>query len=112
MEIFNLVKLNEVEGKEKYRSEVWNRFEALQDLNAGMEINSAWKTNRKNIKISAKKSLGCYELKKHNPWFDEWCLKLSDQRKLAKLQWLQDPSEITGNNLNNVRREKPATIQE
>jgi hypothetical protein len=37
--------------------------------------------------------------------FDEGCSKLSDQRKQAKLQWLQDPNEINGNNLNNVRRE-------
>jgi hypothetical protein len=28
-----------------------------------------------------------------------------DQRKQAKLQWLQDPSEINGDNLNVVRRE-------
>jgi hypothetical protein len=28
-----------------------------------------------------------------------------DQRKQAKLQWLQDPREINGNNLNKVRRE-------
>jgi hypothetical protein len=28
-----------------------------------------------------------------------------DQRKKAKLQWLQDPSEINGDNLNNVKRE-------
>jgi hypothetical protein len=44
-----------------------------------------------NIKISAKESLGYYELKKHKPWFDEGCSKLLDQRKQAKLQWLQDP---------------------
>jgi hypothetical protein len=36
---------------------------------------------------------------------DEECSKLLDQRKQAKLQWLQDPSEIIGDNLNNVRRE-------
>jgi hypothetical protein len=42
-------------------------------------------------------------LKKHKPWFDEECYKLLDQRKQAKLQWLQDPSEINGDNLNNVR---------
>jgi hypothetical protein len=39
------------------------------------------------------------------PWFDKGCSKLSNQRKQAKLQWLQDPSEINGDNLNNVRRE-------
>jgi hypothetical protein len=32
------------------------------------------------------------------------CPKLLDQRKQAKLQWLQDPNEINGDNLNNVRR--------
>jgi hypothetical protein len=42
----------------------------------------------------------------HNkPWFDEGCSKLIDQRKQAKLQWLQDPSEINGDNPNNIRRE-------
>jgi hypothetical protein len=29
----------------------------------------------------------------------------TDQRKQAKLQWLQDPSEINGDNLNNARCE-------
>jgi hypothetical protein len=32
---------------------------------------------------------------------------LLEHRKQAKLQWLQDPSEIHGDNLNNV---KPADI--
>jgi hypothetical protein len=49
-----------------------------------------------NIKISAEESLGYPELKKHKPWFDERCSKLLDQRQQAKLQWLQDPSEING----------------
>jgi hypothetical protein len=69
--------------------------------------NRVWETIRDNIKISAKESLGYYELKKHKPWFDEGCSKLLDQRKQAKLQWLQDPSEINGDNLNNLRH-KPA----
>jgi hypothetical protein len=41
----------------------------------------------------------------HKPWFDEECSKLLHQKKQAKLQWLQDPSETNGDNLNNVRRE-------
>jgi hypothetical protein len=67
-----------------------------------VEINSAWETIRENIKISSKESLGYFELKKHKPWLDEGCSKLLDQRKEAKLQWLQDQSEIKGDNLNNV----------
>jgi uncharacterized protein YaaR (DUF327 family) len=58
---------------------------------------------RENINISAKESLGYLESKKLKPWFDEGFSKLSDQRKQAKLQWLQDPSGINGDNLNNVR---------
>jgi hypothetical protein len=60
---------------------------------------------RENIKISSKESLGYFESKQQNPWFDEGCSKLLGQRKQAKLQWLQNPSEINGVNLNNVRHE-------
>jgi hypothetical protein len=44
-------------------------------------------------------------LTKHKPWFNEGCSKLLDQRKQPKLLWLQDPSEINGDNLNNARCE-------
>jgi hypothetical protein len=53
----------------------------LKDLDAEVEINSAWEIIRQNIKISEKGSLGCLELMKHKPWFDEGCSKLADQRK-------------------------------
>jgi hypothetical protein len=39
MERFHLKKLNEVEGKEKYHVEISNRFAALEDLDAEVEIN-------------------------------------------------------------------------
>jgi hypothetical protein len=105
MERFNLKKLNEVEDKDRYPVEDSNRFAVLEDLDTVVEINTNWKTIKENIKISAKESLGYYELKQHKPWFDEGCSKLLDQRKQTKLQWLQDPSEINGDNLNNVRCE-------
>jgi hypothetical protein len=60
---------------------------------------------RENIKISVKESLGYCELKKHKPWFDEECSLLVDQRKQAKLQWLQDPSGINGDNQKIARHE-------
>jgi hypothetical protein len=41
MERFNLKKLTVVEGKEKCRVEVSNRFGALEDLDAEVEIKSA-----------------------------------------------------------------------
>jgi hypothetical protein len=81
------------------------RFAALEDLDTEVEINSAWEMIRGNFKIWAKESLGYFELKKHKRWFDEGCSKLLDIREQAKLQWLQDPSEINRDNLNNVRCE-------
>jgi hypothetical protein len=102
-ERFNLMKLNEAEGKEMYHAEVSNRLAALKDLDAEVEINTIWETIRDNIKMSAKQSLGYYELKMHKPWFDEGCSKLLDQREQAKMQGLQDPNEINMVNVTNVK---------
>jgi hypothetical protein len=52
VERFNLKKFNDVEGKEQFRVEVSNRFAALEDLDAEVEINNA------------NESLGYFELKK------------------------------------------------
>jgi hypothetical protein len=69
-----------------------------------VDINRAWETIRENIKISAKEILGYYKLKQLKPWFDKGWSKLLDQRPQAKLQWLQNPKKINGNNLNNIKR--------
>jgi hypothetical protein len=71
MESFHLKKINEAEGKEKYRVEVSNRCAALEDLDAQVKINTVWETIRENINISVKESLGYYEVKQHKPWFDD-----------------------------------------
>jgi hypothetical protein len=105
MKRFNLKKLNAVEGKEQYRAEISSRLTSLEILDDEVDINRPWETTRDNIKVSAKESLGYYELKKHKPYFDEGCSELLDQRKQDKLQWLQNPSEINEDNLNNIRRE-------
>jgi hypothetical protein len=58
MERFNLKKLNRVKGEEQYCVEISNKFVALENLDAEMDINGAWETIRENIKISARESLG------------------------------------------------------
>jgi hypothetical protein len=105
MERFNLKKLKEVERKEQYCVETSNCFSALGNLDTEVDVDKDWETIRENINISAKESLGYYEVKKNKPWFDKGCPNLLDQRKQAKLQWLLEPSEINGDNLNNIRRE-------
>ena len=67
--------------------------------------NRTWENIKENIQTSAKESLGLRELKQNKPWFDEECLGFLDQRKRAKMQWMQDPSQTNVDILNNVRRE-------
>jgi hypothetical protein len=43
-------------------------------------------------------------MKQHKPWFDEECLGILDQRKQAKMQWIQGPRQSNVDNMNNVRR--------
>jgi hypothetical protein len=105
MERFNLKKLNEVEDKEQSHVQISNRFANLENLDNEVDINRAWETIRENIKISANENLGYYELKKCKSWFNEGCSELLNQRKQAKLKWLQDPSKINMGHLNTVRGE-------
>ena len=104
-ERFNLRKLTELEGKEKYQIEITNSFAALENLNVDEDVNRAWENIKENVKTSAKESLGLHELKQHKPWFDKECVDFLDQRKRAKMQWIQDPSRSNLDNLNNVRRD-------
>ena len=88
-----------------YQIEITKKFAALENSKDDEDVNRTWENIKKNIKTSAKESLGLHELKQHNPWFDEECLGFLDQRKRAKMQWVQDPSQSNVDNLNNVRRE-------
>jgi hypothetical protein len=60
-----------VVSKEKFQIEITNRFAALENLNVDEDVNKAWKNIKKNIKTSAKESLGLHELKQYKPWFDK-----------------------------------------
>ena len=104
-ERFNLGKLNELEVRKQYQIEITNKFAALENLSDNKDINRAWENIRENIKTSAKESLGLYKVKQHKPWFDEECLGFLDQRKHAKMQWLQGPYQSNADNLKNVRCE-------
>ena len=75
----------------------------MENLNCSKDINRARENIKENSKISAKGSLGLYELKQHIPWFNEECSQFLDKRKWAKMQWLLDPNQGNVDNLNNVR---------
>ena len=77
----------------------------MENLSDDENINMAWENIKVNIKTSAKESLGLHELKQHKPWFDEECLGFLDQRRQAKMQWIQGPSQSNLDNPNHVRHD-------
>jgi len=87
-----LRKLNELEVREQYQIEITNRFAALEILNDDEDVDRTWENIKENIQTSAKECVGLHDLKQNKHWFDEDCLGSLDQRKRAKMQWIQDPS--------------------
>jgi hypothetical protein len=77
----------------------------LENLNVDEDVNRAWENIKENIKTSAKDSLGLHKLKQHKPWLDEQYLGILDHRKQAKMQWIQDLSQSSVDNVTNVRRD-------
>ena len=79
-------------------------FSSWLRLNADEDVNRVWENIKEHIKTSAKESLGLHVLKRHKPWLDKEFVGFLDQRKQAKMHWIQDPSRSNVDNLNNVRR--------
>ena len=102
---FNFRKLNEPEVREQYQIEITNRFAALENSDYDEDVNRTWENIKENIQTSGKESLGLDEFTQNKPWFDEECLGFLYQRKRAKVQWTQDPSQSNVDNMNKVRRE-------
>jgi hypothetical protein len=76
-----------------------------------LDNSSAWGSIRDNIKTSAKGNLRQHKLKHNKQWFDDECSKLIDQQKKAVLQWLQNPSQINGDNMKNLRCESSKMLR-
>jgi hypothetical protein len=79
----------------------------LGNLSKSKDINVTWENIKESINISAKDSLGLYKLRQLKSWFNDEYLCFLDQRKQAKMQWIQDANQSKSNvdNLNNVRHE-------
>jgi len=67
VERFNLRNLSRLEVTKQYQIRISNRFAPLKNLKDFETINRVWENNKKNVKTSAKGSMGLYELKQHKP---------------------------------------------
>jgi len=102
---FNFRQKSEMEIRKQYQIEITKRFAALGNLRDSWDIDRAWENIEEDITTSIGESIGLCELKQHRPCFDEECLRVFDQMKQAKMQWVHDPNQSNVDNLNNVRRE-------
>jgi hypothetical protein len=91
--------------RKQYQIEITNRFAALENLDNDGDIKLAWDNIKESIQTSARERLVLHESKQHIPWFDEECLGFLDQRKRAKMRWMQDPSQSNVENLNKLSRD-------
>ena len=73
----------------------------MDNLSDNEDVNRPWEYIKENIKTLSYSVLQ-YELKKQKPRFDKESSTFSNQRKLAEMQWLQDPNQINADNLNNA----------
>ena len=112
MERFNIKKLSELDVRKECQIKIANRITALENLNDSEDINRVWENIKENVRTLTKENLGLYELKQHNPWFDEECSRFLDQRKQAKMQWLQDSNHNNVDNLNNINYEASISFRE
>ena len=71
VERYNIRKPNELEIRKQDQIKISNMCTALENSNNSEDINRACENTEGNIRMSAKDSLGLYELKQHKPWFDE-----------------------------------------
>ena len=87
----NLKKLSDLEVRKLYQIEISNRFAALGNLNDREDINRAWENTIS--KLGLIRVFGLYEMQQHKPRVYEEYLRFLDQRKQAKMQWVQDPNQ-------------------
>jgi tRNA nucleotidyltransferase/poly(A) polymerase len=111
LEGFELKNLDDLEVREKHQVEISNLFKALGSLDESFDSNNASEGIREKIKTSAEECLGYQKLKHKKQWFVDECSKLLGKQKRAKLQWLQNPTEINAHNLQNLRRETSTTFK-
>jgi hypothetical protein len=79
MQRFDLRKLNDAEVKKQCQVKITIRSATLENFDNNVDMNRAWENIGENIKISAKESLGHYELQQHKPWFDDEYSKLKEK---------------------------------
>jgi hypothetical protein len=111
MQRFDLKKLNDEKVKKQHQVKISNKLLLWKTWMIMWTSILFGENIRENIQFSAKESLGHNKLKCHKTLFGEECSKLLNRRKQAKLNVSWNPSQMNGDNLNDVRREASKTFR-
>jgi hypothetical protein len=110
-ESYNLNELLDHETRKEYQMDVANRFSSLEGLEVS-NVDGTWVKIRDSIKASAKEKVGVLETHRNKPWFSQGCSELANERKQAKLLWLQNPNDQTAEDFSNVKRNTCRTFKQ
>ena len=83
----DLRKLENPTVAERYRVEISNRFEGIE------EIDLQWGEMVDMIKEVGLETLGPKQKNRQNEWFDDECRNVSDVRKILRKEWLNDTQD-------------------
>ena len=103
---FEVLKLKDEDIKLQIRVQISNR---LMYWELVMRIQERY--IRYNIKVTAGESIDYCGEKKRKPWFDNNRSSIIERRKQAKLNFLQDPTQLNRDNHNNERCDTSRTLR-
>ena len=95
-----------MEVMEQYQLNISKSSVFLDNRDDRGHVHRAWEICvGETLMSSVKEGAGQQERKENEKYFDEVFSKIMNQRKRAKLLWLQDQSRINADNLNFVKHE-------
>ena len=102
----DIEKLQNEDTRAEYQLELTNRFAALQD-------EASWDDVKHVVLSTAGDVLGHLDGRgRRNPWFDEDCENICEERKEKRIQWLEDQdNEVKRDEFRSCRRRAKRTIR-
>jgi RNAse (barnase) inhibitor barstar len=87
---FNTEDLKNQEIKRQYKNKL---KETLRLTESSNNVDSLWNEIENSVKTAATEVLGFEKRKTRKKWFDEQCKKASNERDIARIKMLKNPSE-------------------
>ena len=99
---FNIEDLKNQEINRQYKNKLKETLSLTENSN---NVDNLWNEIENSIKTVATEVLGFEERKRGKKWFDEECKKVNNERDIARIKMLKDPSEENKRVLSTRQRE-------